>query len=117
MKNSLRSSRDFERVYRAGKRYEGSLLTVFALPSDHNCHRLGITASKKALGQAFERNRGKRLIRETFRLSQLSLSRLKRKYDWVLNGRRRLLGSHLRNSLAEFERIISAVAADEIVSE
>lgn len=117
MKNSLRGSRDFQRVYKSGRRYEGSLLTVFVLPNRCAFNRLGITASKKALGKAFERNRAKRLLRETFRLSEFSRNRLQRKYDWVLNGRRRLLSSKVRNSLSEFERIIGAVAADETVSE
>jgi ribonuclease P protein component len=117
MKKSLRGSRDFQKVYRSGRRYEGSLLTVFVLPNSCAFNRLGITASKKALGKAYERNRAKRLLRETFRLSGCSLNKLQRRYDWVLNGRRRLLSSKLKSSLGEFERIIGAVAADEIVCE
>ena len=117
MKNSLRGSSDFQKVYRSGRRYEGSLLTVFVLPNRCAFNRLGITASKKALGKGYERNRAKRLLRATFRLSGHSLDKLQRKYDWVINGRRRLLSSKVRNSLAEFERVIGAVAADELVSE
>ncbi len=117
MKHSLRGSRDFQQVYKRGKRYEGSLLTAFALPNRFAYHRLGITASKKALGKAIERNRAKRLLRETFRLAAPPLGNLRRKYDWVLNGRRRLLSSKVTSSLAEFERIIGTVAGDETVSE
>lgn len=117
MKHSLRGTRDFQKVYKRGKRYEGSLITAFALPNELAYHRLGITASKKALGKAFERNRAKRLLRETFRMAGTPLAGLQRKYDWVLNGRRRLLSSKVTNSLAEFERIIGTVAGDETVSE
>lgn len=117
MKHRLRCTREFQRVYKRGKRYEGSLITAFVLPNGVAYHRLGITASKKALGKAHERNRAKRLLRETFRMAIPPLNNLQRKYDWVLNGRRRLLSSKLTSSLAEFEKIINTVAADETVSE
>lgn len=117
MKHSLRGTSDFQRVYKRGKRYEGSLITAFVLPNGFAYHRLGITASKKALGKAHERNRAKRLLRETFRLASTPLDDLQRKYDWVLNGRRRLLSSKVTNSLAEFERIVENIAVDETVPE
>jgi ribonuclease P protein component len=117
MKHSLRGSRDFQQVYKRGRRYEGLLITAFALPNKFAYHRLGITASKKAIGKAIERNRAKRLLRETFRLAAPPLGNLQRKYDWVLNGRRRLLSSKVTSSLAEFERIIGTLAGDETVSE
>ena len=117
MKHSLRGTSDFQRVYKRGKRLEGSLITAFVLPNGFAYHRLGVTASKKALGKAHERNRAKRLLRETFRLASLPLGNLERKYDWVLNGRRRLLSSKVTNSLAEFEKIIGTVAVDETVLE
>ena len=69
MKAHLRDSSDFQKVYKTGRRYEGSFLTAFVKPNDCGFHRLGITASKKALGNAVERNRAKRLLRETFRSS------------------------------------------------
>lgn len=116
MKTNLRDSRDFQRVYKSGKRYDGSLLTVFALPNKFAYHRLGVTASKKALGNAVERNRAKRLLRETFRLTETPLGSLRNKYDWILNGRRQLLSVKVVSPAEEFERIIGAVASDETVS-
>ena len=116
MKAHLRDSRDFQRVYKTGRRYEGSFLTAFVKPNDCGFHRLGITASKKALGNAVERNRAKRLLRETFRSSKISLEGLQNKYDWVLNGRRALLSSSISEPREELEKVIGAVGADERVA-
>ena len=113
MQNSLRGSNDFQRVYRTGKRYEGHLLTVFVLPNSLTQHRLGITASRKALGKAVDRNRAKRLLREAFRLTRPRLDRLKRRYDWVLNARRSLLSLESRRPSDEFEQMIARVESEE----
>jgi ribonuclease P protein component len=113
MSTNLRGSNDFQRVYKTGKRYEGHLLTVFVLPNSLPQHRLGITASRKALGKAVDRNRAKRLLREAFRLTRPHLDRLTRKYDWVLNARRSLLSLEGRRPSEEFEKMIAKVASDE----
>ena len=99
MTKHLRGQNDFQRVYRKGKRYEGSFISVFVLPNSEAYHRFGVTASRKALGNAVARNRGKRLLRESFRLSNCLLGELKGKYDWVLNAKGKLAGHKLATSL------------------
>jgi ribonuclease P protein component len=113
MEKNLRGSNDFQRVYRTGKRYEGHLLTVFVLPNSLTNHRLGITASRKALGKAVDRNRAKRLLREAFRLTKPRLERLSKRYDWVLNARRSLLSLESRRPSEEFEQMIARVESEE----
>ena len=113
MQTNLRGSNDFQRVYRTGKRYEGHLLTVFVLPNSLTQHRLGITASRKALGKAVDRNRAKRLLRESFRLTKPHLDRLRKRYDWVLNARRSLLFLESRRPSDEFEQMIARVESEE----
>jgi ribonuclease P protein component len=108
----LRGSKDFQKVYRTGKRYEGVLMTAFVLPNNLPHNRFGVTASRKALGNAVQRNRAKRLLKETFRLRS-TLGSLLQKYDWVINAKRRLPTFKVSAAFEEFENLVSRVASEE----
>ena len=101
---------EFLRVYEQGARFEGRFMTVFAMPNKRGVQRVGVTATKKAIGKAHDRNRAKRLLRESFRLSRLELDQIDVKYDWVLNARRSLLKVKLDKPLEEFRQIITRVS-------
>lgn len=60
---------DYKRVLDSGRRRRSASFTGIEVPSAGNQPRLGITASKKALRRAIDRNRFKRLVRESFRLA------------------------------------------------
>jgi ribonuclease P protein component len=105
---------EFLRVYEQGARFEGRFMTVFILPSRTGQHRVGVTATKKAIGKAHDRNRAKRLLRESFRLSRAELDRVGTKYDWVLNARRSLVFAKLEKPLAEFRSIVANIATADM---
>ena len=110
MRKYLRDSGEFQHVYRNGKRYDGVYITVFVLENDAVGHRLGVTASKKALGKAVQRNRAKRLLRETFRSNETSLSALTKHYDWVLNAKAAVLTQKVDSPSQELKGIVEQVA-------
>ena len=109
----LRGRNDFQKVYQQGKRFEGVLMTAFILPNHLSHDRFGVTASRKALGNAVQRNRAKRLLRETFRLKRSSLTGLLQKYDWVINAKRRLPSFKVSAAMEEFESLVLRIAREE----
>lgn len=113
MKVYLRGSADFQRIYHHGKRYDGILMTAFVLPNNMSHNRFGVTASRKALGNAVQRNRAKRLLKETFRLKNSSLECLGQSYDWVFNAKRRLPYLKVAAAIEEFEGLLLRVAKAE----
>lgn len=110
---TLRHSSEFRIVYDQGKRYDGRLMTAFVRRNDCPQHRLGITASRKLARSAVKRNRVKRLLRETFRLSSEDLQGTQVSYDWVLNAKRSLLDVKLAAVLEDFQRILARLTNDD----
>jgi len=109
MRKHLRDTSEFQHVYRNGKRYEGVFIAAFVIENQEVNHRLGVTASKKALGKAVQRNRAKRLLRETFRSNETFLRELARNYDWVLNAKAAILHQKVDAPREELKGIIEKV--------
>jgi ribonuclease P protein component len=62
----LRTRAEFDRVFRRGFRLDGRLFLVLAAPNGRVEDRLGLAVSRR-VGGAVERNRARRLLRESFR--------------------------------------------------
>ena len=88
-------------------------MAAFLRKNDLPEHRLGVTATIKAVGKSVDRNRARRLLRELYRRSGHELAELGTRYDWVINAKRPLLSSSEELRFREFRRIIEQVRRDE----
>lgn len=64
---------EFSRVFKQAIRSSDRSLTILAAPNDLTFARLGLAISKKHAKRAVDRNRIKRITRESFRLHQMML--------------------------------------------
>ncbi len=62
----LRRAADYRRVFRNGVRADGRLMSLVIAPGANTHARLGLAAGRR-VGGAVQRNRVKRLVRESFR--------------------------------------------------
>jgi ribonuclease P protein component len=62
----LRTGREFDAAFKRGTRLEGRLFLLVAAPNGRAFDRLGLAVSRR-VGGSVERNRARRLLRESFR--------------------------------------------------
>jgi len=65
---------DFQRVFKHGRKNRGALFTLIYCKNGGKGARLGLAIAKRHVPLAVERNRVRRIIRESFRQHQLALS-------------------------------------------
>jgi|SRR6516162_2255750 ribonuclease P protein component len=105
---SLRLNRrgDFEKVYKLGRRYFAAHLTVFYLGRERgDGPRVGFRVGR-VLGDAVERNRIKRRLREAVRLHRSELSRA---VDIVVHPKKSVLKVDFAGLEKEIRRALEAV--------
>jgi ribonuclease P protein component len=96
----IRRKPQFDQIQAQGRRLGNGHFGLTVKPNACDAARIGLAVSIKVAGNGVERNRIRRVIRESFRLSQHELPAL----DLVVSARGRARGaeSHeLRTSLAE----------------
>ena len=97
---------DFERVYKEGQRHFSTHMTVFYLGRAGNEGlRVGFTVSR-ALGGAVDRNRMKRRLRESVRLTR---PEQEPSADVVINPKKSLLSAEFKSLLSEVTKAFSVI--------
>jgi ribonuclease P protein component len=95
----LRRKREFDAVYAHGRRFGNGFFGVTAHANLKGWPRLGLAVAVKTAGNGVERNRIRRLIRESFRLHQHHLPAL----DLVVSARLRARGARSAELRAQLE--------------
>jgi ribonuclease P protein component len=107
----LRRKIEFDAVYAGGRRFGDACFGMVARANGAAGPRLGLAVATKVAGNSVERNRIRRLIRETFRLRQHELPAV----DVVVSARAASRGARndeLRASLNTlWDRLIRSCAA------
>lgn len=90
MKNTqpIKLNRDFRRLYAKGESVAGGFVVVYKKRNGRSFNRVGFSVSK-SLGNAVMRNRTKRLMRESLRLTE---DKLLCGYDMIVVARNRAAG-------------------------
>jgi ribonuclease P protein component len=84
---TLKKSGEFRLLFKKGHSRVTHGFVCYFLEHNEQLNRLGIVASKK-VGNAVERNRAKRIIREAFRISEPALrEKTHKRYDFVFVAR------------------------------
>lgn len=86
MSQRLKLNREFNRVYRAGKRYGSKNLSLILLPRRGKQRRIGFAVSRQ-VGTAVARNRCKRVLRALWGEYERTVG-LVGSFDAILMGRR-----------------------------
>jgi ribonuclease P protein component len=98
---------DFERVYKQGRRHFSAHMTVFYLRrAEGEGLRVGFTVGR-ALGGAVDRNRMKRRLRESVRLTRPAVGP---GLDVVINPKKSLQTAEFSDLLTEVRRAFEVIA-------
>ena len=63
----LRKNKEFRKIYEGGRNYPARSMVLWMLPSEEPAVKAGVVASRRMFRRAVDRNRAKRLLRESLR--------------------------------------------------
>ena len=95
----IRRKSDFDATYAKGRRFGNGFFGVTAAPNETGVPRIGLAVAIRIAGGGVQRNRIRRIIRESFRLHQHGLPAV----DLIVSVRdraRSATGAELRESLS-----------------
>lgn len=104
-KERIRKKREFQNIYKRGKRINSKYFTAIYLPNNWEFSRLGISVSK-SLGRAVKRNKAKRWIRELFRRNK---ELFKKPIDVIFIPKKSILEANWQDLQKDYRELISNI--------
>ena len=101
-KEVLRKKDDFDRIYKNGRSLGERYVVIFFQRNNLGYNRTAFLASKK-VGNSVQRNRAKRLMKESFRLLQ---EEIKIGYDFIIIARKPILSCKMENVKESMSRAL-----------
>ena len=103
----MRRPGEFKRVYSTGRRFGNEFFTANTQRNDLTWARLGMSIAARNLRRAVDRNRVRRLIRESFRMHQQELPAL----DIIIGARASTIKADRADLRASLDKLWQKIAA------
>jgi len=100
----LKKNEEFRYVFSAGSRKSGSYVILYMLPVKQDSNRVGFIVKKK-IGNAVQRNRIKRILKEIWR-NRCNL--LISGYDIIIMARKKIIQASFTEVETELEKLIQS---------
>ena len=100
----LRRGRSFERLFQEGQCLAGRTTVMRVIPGEAAHSRCGVIASKRTFRRAVDRNRAKRLLRESFRQERGGLPMV---CDVILVARKLILEDGVSAVCRDIRRLVA----------
>jgi len=101
----LRKQRDIENVFDKGAYFSERFLAIKVIKNDMSFSRFGFVVSNKISKKAVERNRAKRLLRESIRLSQ---KKIKPGYDVMFVSKNGIINKDFEEVKGSVEKVLKS---------
>jgi ribonuclease P protein component len=102
----LTAGAEYRRVFRRGARLDSASFLLLALENGQPFHRLGLATGRR-VGSAVERNRARRLLRESFRKNKQAGAGL----DVVIVAKHEIVGRSQGEVESEYRECLRRLAA------
>jgi len=99
----------YSRIFDRGRSFRGRLLVAWCLTSPDADRQAGVVVSKKCFHDATDRNRAKRLLRESFRLLTKE-GVTPEKTEWIFIGRGTMKGRTCAEVMTEMRALVGKSA-------